>query len=67
MRRGKSCYRRAQVIIASLPTFKSKRFYSFLVIRHDKAHFTKKGNVDNKLQIIKLSYIFSLSRTSQGS
>ena len=30
------------MIIESLPTLKSKRFLQFLLIRHNKAYFTKK-------------------------
>ena len=30
------------MIIASFPILKSKRFYSFLLIHHNKAHFAEK-------------------------
>ena len=42
------------MITASLLSLKSKHFYSFLLIHHNKALY-RKGNMDSELQIIKLS------------
>ena len=55
------------MITASLLSLKSKHFYSFLLIYHNKAHFTEKEIWTANCKLLSSVKYFSLSRASQGS